>query len=169
MRMPHQPTATLSPSLIYPHRHRYSIPFYNFLTLSSFHCFIFLSCPFSHVSLFFFPFASLRSNHYSAFCFSLSLSLSFSVYYSFFFFFSKHYIYIFFPLFLFHSRFQILYLLLSKSYLFVWFLIGFLCAYFYYLYGYIRRDSNYIIAAVTFISNKKVVRSISALLYLFLS
>lgn len=95
MRMPHQPTATLSPSLVHPHRRSCSIPFCNLLTLSSFHRFTFLVCPpltcppfFSHRN------PSLRSLFYLLFLsLSLSLALFLSLLYPLFSLFSsKHYL-----------------------------------------------------------------------------
>lgn len=72
MRMPHQPTATLSPSLVHPHRRRCPIPFCNLLTLSSFHHLTFLSCP----SLTCPPFFFLRNPSLRSLFYLLSLSLS---------------------------------------------------------------------------------------------
>lgn len=149
MRMPHQPTATLSPSLVHPHRRR-SIPFCNLLTLSSFYRFTFLVCP----PLTCPPFFSHRNPSLRSLFYLLSLSLSrafFSVFVipSFFPFFFKT-LFIVFLSSHFHShfsRFQFFHFLLSKIYLF---LISYrrFSLHFHYFYRYIRYDSNYITAAV---------------------
>lgn len=121
MRMPHQPTATLSPSLVHPHRRSCSIPFCNLLTLSSFHRFTFLVCP-PLTCPPFFPHRnpSLRSLFYLLFL-SLSRALSVFVIPSFFPLFLKT-LFIVFLFSHFHShfsRFQFFHFLLSKIHLFL--------------------------------------------------
>lgn len=106
MRMPHQPTATLSPSLVHPHRRRVALflfatflPSRPFAASPSFLALLSLTCPS------FFPLRnpSLRS----LFCL-LSLSLFVVL------FFPQNIIYLLFVSSYFHSRFRLLYLLLSK-------------------------------------------------------
>lgn len=106
MRMPHQPTATLSPSLVHPHRRRVALflfatflPSRPFAASPSFLALLSLTCP---------SFFSLRNPSLrSLFCL-LSLSLFVVP------FFPQNIIYLLFVSSYFHSRFRLLYLLLSK-------------------------------------------------------
>lgn len=156
MRMPHQPTATLSPSLVHPHRRRCPIPFCNLLTLSSFHHLAFLSCPsLTCPPLFFFP-----SQPFAPIIILPFVSLALSPALPFFLLVTP-----FFPLFLktLFTFFSLLLFSLSISAFIIEKLSFLLISYCRFsrhvlslsLQIYIRRDSNYIITAVAHLFQTK--------------